>query len=308
MEVLKGIAGRGAGWVAAVVLAGCGPPPAPEGLFPGVTTGGDREVVQADPGPGDAGAGGLVADGTWVLWTETATCVATMGIVVEGLSESLGVVMLRDLGRGLVSHALRNCLIRQTPVLGILTEIPDAMAEAIPEREYLGVLEGGGVGAAYLSQESVEMWGLALADPWGDPLPDSADDPRVWDMDGDGKPGVTLPVGPGLCEVWVVQRSFSRWSGRVESPGRIAGGGQARGEERVLGATSGFCLAENHVRYLDARHRFVLMRADGRHGSPDLDRDGNGRVTCDEVRSYGLDPFGPRQPDDAHCREDPGGP
>ncbi len=36
-------------------------------------------------------------------------------------------------------------------------------------------------------------------------------------------------------------------------------------------------------------------------GSPDLDRDGDGALTCDEVRAYGLAPFGPREPDDSHC-------
>ncbi len=233
-------------------LRHCGSPPAPEGVFPALSAGEDSGVTPADEGPWDAGASAvLVPEGTWVLWTETATCVSTMGVVVEGLSESLSLVRLQDLGGGLVRRTLRNCLIRQTPVLGIVTEIPDAMAEAIPEREYLGVLEGGWPGAAYLTQESVELWGLMLADPWGEPLPDSADDPRVWDMDRDGKPVVTLPVGPGLCEVHVIQRGFSAWSGRVEGPDRITGRGRAQGEERFLGATSGFCLAPSETRYLD---------------------------------------------------------
>jgi len=286
VAILSGHRGKVAACVAAWFLVGCAPPPAPEGLFPERPAAADADIVPSDAGSPEVGeAEVLVADGTWVLWTETATCVATVGVEVESLSESLALVTLQDLGGGLVRHTLLNCLIRQTPVLGIVTEIPDTTAEAIPEREYFAVLDGYEAGAAYLTQESVETWGLRLSDPFHDQMPSSQDDPRVWDMDADGEPGVTLLVGPGLCEVRVIQRGFSRWSGRVVGPTRIAGGGTARGEERVLGATSGFCLAQNEVRYLDGLHRFALVRVDGQNGSPDLDRDRDGRVTCAEVRA-----------------------
>jgi len=303
VEILRGYLGKLAVCAVGVLLVACSPPPAPEGQFPAQTVEKDVHEAQNDEGVQDSpSALPLVAEGTWLLWTEIATCVATMGVEVESLSESLALVTLDDLGGGLVKHRLRNCLIRQTPVLGIVTEIPDAVAESIPEREYFGILGGYEAGSVYLTQESVETWGLRLEDPFHDQMPSSADDPRVWDMDGDGKPGVTLPVGPGLCEVYVIQRGFSRWSGRVESPTRVAGGGSAWGEERVLGATSGFCLAQNEVRYMDDLHRFALVRVDGSNGSMNLDFDGDGRVTCDEVRAYGLEPFAPRKPDDTHCK------
>ena len=36
-----------------------------------------------------------------------------------------------------------------------------------------------------------------------------------------------------------------------------------------------------------------------------LDTDGDGSVSCDEVGAYGVAPFGPREPDNAVCAEGP---
>ena len=56
----------------------------------------------------------------------------------------------------------------------------------------------------------VDPIGVRLDDAWSDPLPSRADDPRVFDQDGDGHPGVTVQVR-GLIdgEIYVIQRGWS---------------------------------------------------------------------------------------------------
>ena len=49
------------------------------------------------------------------------------------------------------------------------------------------------------------------------------------------------------------------------------------------------------------RSRFVIMRADGKYGSQNLDTNQDGQLDCDEIRAYGTAPFGPRAVNNAYC-------
>jgi hypothetical protein len=283
--------------------AACGPPDPPQGEFL------DNLAALS---PGDAGApdaeGGSSAgdrislDGTWALWTETSSCLK-LGVQFESLTEAVGLAHLDAKPGSVVAHTFRNCIIEQTPILGLATVIPRPVVDSIPVRTFVAVLDGTAVGSAYMTQLDVELWAVNLSDPYDEALPTTGDDPRVYDQDGDGKPGATLVLGNDACRMYVVQRGLQQWKGTVLSPTSIAGGGISTSEQKVLGATSGFCATQYDVWYPNGAARFALVRVDGKHGAPNLDGDGDGVVSCDEVRAWGTAPFGPRKPDNERCNQ-----
>lgn len=307
----RGMAACRATVLGLLLAAACAPGDPPQGHFA------DRSAA-ADLGEAADGAaasdladaegpqpGALSPDGTWLFWSETVSCVQVSTLRLEGLTERLALVELEDLGGGLLRSRQRTCQIQQTPVLGQTTVIPDRVAESIPEQRFVALLSGNEAGATFLNEGAVELWGAQLSDPEHEDLPTSPDDPRVYDMDGDGKPGATLVLGNNVCEMHVVQRGSSRWLGRIVSPIRIEGGGTSTSVQNLLQATGPFCAMSYQVEYIDDRHRFALLRADGRHGAPDLDADGDGTITCAEVRAFGCSTFEPETPDNSRCAETP---
>lgn len=90
---------------------------------------------------------------------------------------------------------------------------------------------------------TTQALGARLKDPDSEPLPTDVDDPRVFDQDKDGHPGMTVRVeimGLITGEVYVVQRNRNRLVGTVVSPGFIQGTIEWETEQVVLGASSSF--------------------------------------------------------------------
>jgi hypothetical protein len=287
-----------------LLLSSCSAPEAPRGEFA------DRDA-QADgtrnDAPSDAVSEGesvLVPDGIWLLWAETSSCIKLGASGLETLSESVMRIELSQSAPDVLVQKLKNCVIEQSPVLGVPTTFPQALIDSIPSRTFTSLLDAPTTGATYQSQLDVEVWAAKLADPVHDTLPINASDPRVYDMDGDGKPGVTLLVGAS-CQMQVVERSFARWTGTVTSGDRIEGGGQTSYEQNVLSASSGFCASNPPPWFPANANRFVLLRIDGKHGAIDLDENHDGDVSCDEIAAYGLAPLGPRAPDNGNCDAPP---
>ncbi len=284
----------------------CGPGTPPAGAFP--------DIVADASTPSDAGADGvspdaqepeLVGDGTWLLWAETSSCVGIGRLGLQGLTEALGLVELTYEPGGVLRHAFRKCHVQQTPILGMATTIPDAVSQSVPERSYVGLVDSLAVGSGYQTQLDVELWGVHLTDPKNEVLPTDPSDPRVYDQDGDGHPGVSLVLGDNTCQMYVVQRGLMKWNGQVVSPTRIEGGGSSTSQQVVLASTGGFCATSYDTWFPPDDARFALVRVDGKHGAMNLDTDGNGEVSCDEAEAYGVDAFGPRQPDNEVCAAGP---
>lgn len=295
--------------MASALLTACGPGAAPDGQFAAIDRL-DAAVEQdggADSSGADAGEGRVVADGTWLLWGETSTCVGIGNLGIQGLTEAIGTVELSMDADGVVHHAFRKCHVEQTPILGMATTIPDVISRSLPVRSYVGLLDDTTIGSAYQSRLDIELWAVHLDDPGNDALPTAADDPRVFDQDGDGKPGVTLVLGDNTCEMYVVQRGEMKWSGSVVSATRIEGGGSSTSEQVVLSSTGGFCATGHRTWFPPQDARFALLRVDGAHGAINLDTDGDGEVSCDEAVAYGVQPFNPRTPDNTVCQVDPDG-
>lgn len=149
------------------------------------------------------------------------------------------------------------------------TTIPDAFLHSLGVTERAARLElVSGMDPATetpsLERRIVFPWntqvlGARLEDSENEALPMDEADPRVFDQDNDGHPGMTVRVEiMGLIsgEVYVVQRNRNRLIGTVISPGFIRGTIEWETEQVILGASSPFL-------------------ASGGQGSPDPDPERN---------------------------------
>ncbi|MGQ9602278.1 MAG: hypothetical protein ACUVUT_06375, partial [Candidatus Bipolaricaulia bacterium] len=96
-----------------------------------------------------------------------------------------------------------------------------------------------------------QLRGVRLEEPLTDPLPTEADDPRVFDQDGDGHPGLTVQVtlfGFIKGEVYVIQRDWTILRGETDSLDRIDGLIEWGLEQVILGASNPFLRARSESR------------------------------------------------------------
>jgi len=118
----------------------------------------------------------------------------------------------------------------------VQTIFPDALVASIAPQAYTVALRQDDLGVAYEGPRHVDARGYR---PTGEPdeaLPEAPEDPRVYDQDGDGRPGITVRIsGVVSGEVWLVQRLTTRALGRVTSPDRIEGLLEWQDEQRHLG-------------------------------------------------------------------------
>lgn len=127
----------------------------------------------------------------------------------------------------------------------VAMEIPEAFVRSMRAVEWTATLEPDEAGTRFVRPWVTSVNGARLADPENDLLPIQADDPRVVDQDGDGKPGLTVRIVlMGLIhgEVYVVQRDRSRLVGVVTSPDAVDGLVEWTSEQSVLGASSSIFL------------------------------------------------------------------
>jgi hypothetical protein len=267
---------------------------------------GPQEIEAPDAGGevGDLDRSGAqpVADlsGTWLLYSEVSTCVDIFE-PEELLQRAVYLVEANHDAPPLVDETLRACEILLSPVLGMETTVtPALLSSTYPVVAPSGAATGASVGAGYTSGTVVELWGLAMDDPLREPFPTEPDDPRIVDLDGDGKPATSLPVG-GSCETFIAQRSLVRFQGSFVAPDEIAGTVFSKPEELVVGATQSLCATRFALAPNFPRNRFRRIRVDGRGGAIDLDTDRDGEITCAEALPAARELFESRPLDHASC-------
>lgn len=138
---------------------------------------------------------------------------------------------------------------------------PEKFIAALANHTYPVQLEREGQGWSYHADLGVERIGYRDSGI-EDKLPVKADDPAVFDWDGDGHPGATLKLSIPLLptgELYIVQRGQSILTGRVVRPGRIEGNIEVRQfDQRVIGAWPGFLAKSPEIEPDPKESRFTL--------------------------------------------------
>lgn len=308
----------------ALVFAACAPEANVEGNFD------DQQVGTVDGGSGDS-VGDVDAqivptiDGTWLHYHQMSTCVDLGQASVELVNRTLYIVESEESADefGTLTERWTACDIELSEVFGLLPRITPALLEhGFPFETRQGLVTGTSIGARYASGAVPELWGLEMDEPASEPMPSnddctrvpgdasavSCDDDRIIDMDRDGNPGATLRFNDGVCEAYVVQRTTNFFQGQFVRPDRIEGNpdgpfGGAVGVtgQVVLDATTSFCTTEYETRSNDAFSGWARQRIDGRGGALNLDANGDGSITCDEVVDAGPQLFARRANNDDSC-------
>ena len=123
----------------------------------------------------------------------------------------------------------------------VRTEVPDEFMASLRPTPHTARLLGSSDGSGFRADEYVEVRGARLADPALEELPVSPDDPRVFDQDGDGFPGMSVRVRIlGLVEgtAYVVQRVRYSLDGVVVDANTIRGTIRWATEQASLGAST----------------------------------------------------------------------
>ena len=158
---------------------------------------------------------------------------------MEGVSTVYGFTDIFEDGQGGVLKTQNGC--------GAFSETGDAVQVVIPEaipqsvdapQTTLEVWEEAGVIHWRLPQMIMPI-GIRLTDPANDPLPTDANDPRIWDQDRDGQPGVTVNVsGFASGDIYVIQKQVSSEYGVLGDDGHLRGFIVDDSEQVVIGSTN----------------------------------------------------------------------
>ena len=164
------------------------------------------------------------------------------------------------------------------------TAIPTAFLRSLGQTAKPAFLDASGTITRFTQPWYTEVRGARLDDPERDALPTDAGDPRVFDQDGDGKPGLTVHVSALFIftgDVYVVQRVRYRLEGVVVTPDRIEGLIEWTTEQITLGATSSLFEGELPGRPdpVAEHSTFVLVRIDS-------------AWTCEDILARRVEVFG----------------
>jgi hypothetical protein len=196
------------------------------------------------------------------------------------LSQTNNVLLLDWERDGLdFTYSEEVCSVTSTEVFGTLTTFSSDFTSALSGRVRTGTMESEAVGSALGVDEYIDLNGVMLDDPVGEALPEDMDDPRVYDMDGDGSPGITVNVsidnlGESMeGEVYVIQRSVLSLEGIVTEADRIEGYANYSNEQVVLGASEWWLNMGNSETQEDpdrTRSYFIVQEVEGDWSCADI--------------------------------------
>ncbi len=193
---------------------------------------------------------------------------------VQSYTTSLLHVRLRQTGTQ-IKVAITPCEVKiDSSVSSVRTLIPQAFLDAIGTTHANAKLVYKDGVWIYDQAPNLSMSGAVLTNAWRDPLPETMDDPRVFDADNDGKPGVTVHVR-GLVDgsIYMVQRSWNALKGEVKGT-RIEGLMRWQTTQNVIGASS-ILLKSNLETRVDpdaSKSYFVSKRIDASTQCADIIR------------------------------------
>ncbi|MCR4404727.1 MAG: hypothetical protein NUW06_05585 [Candidatus Acetothermia bacterium] len=136
-----------------------------------------------------------------------------------------------------------------TPLVSLV--FPEAFIQSLEIAAKPATIEPTDGGYHFFQPRFTQLRGVRLEDPQLDPLPTEASDPRVFDQDGDGHPGLSVRItlfGFIKGEVYVIQRDWTALRGMADSPDRIDGLMEWGLEQVVLGASNPVLRARSESR------------------------------------------------------------
>lgn len=145
----------------------------------------------------------------------------------------------------------------------IKTSFPPAFRRALPQVKVDARVTAEKSGVRFEQGWETVVLGARLKDPLSEGLPSEAKDPRVFDHDRDGQPGVTVAVSGFVSgKVYLVQRSSSRLSGMRVGDG-FSGRLKFQNEQEVIGASARMLNRDPGAVPDLKRSRFHLQRVRG---------------------------------------------
>lgn len=209
-------------------LAACSDGSATEG-----SSGSDTSTTATDAGL-PAGAEDLV--GRWAHFDVVAYADESMntGIISTGFAD----LELRD---GELWNQMTFCHADTVTDQPIEVSISDAATQAIlPIATPVEVTEVDGE-LHVVRPPTPTPIGIRMEDPANESLPDDPDDPRIFDADGDGNPGVTstVKVSEDLQgEIYLARREIFSYDVTQRGPDQLVGSITDSSEQLILGASN----------------------------------------------------------------------
>ena len=221
--------------IACIILSGCG-----ADTTSGMRSDYDQSVTQIDGSIADQYVTDSLVDSTVEgiqgYFGQRSILSGIAEVPVLGFQETntvgLSLVNIEN-DNGYLSYRMQSCQTKiQRPDDIVTTLIPEAFIDSIPIYYRSGFINGDEVNFSKL----IELNGVRLNDPLTDELPTDPNDPRIFDQDYDGLPGVTVFVS-GLIsgQINLIQRTVTQLSGSLNE-GSINGLIQWSIDEQILGS------------------------------------------------------------------------
>lgn len=209
-------------------------------------------LVAVYPCGGQGGSVERTFSGTWAQLQVTSE-ISDVPFVGEATSRNITLLRLEQRQNGnslnVSAEVCRMEVDSGTSLVSI--EFPQSFVDSLGIVIKPSTIEPVDRGYRFYQPRLTQLRGVRLENPETDPLPTAADDPRVFDQDGDGYPGITVRVtimGFIKGEVYVIQRDWNTLNGKVTSPDTIDGLIEWGIEQVVLGASNPFLKARGNNR------------------------------------------------------------
>jgi hypothetical protein len=141
----------------------------------------------------------------------------------------------------------------------VQTHFSRAFIKALPRQPLAARLTRSGSELRIFQPERVMVVGARMKNERA-PLPEKPNDPRVFDQDHDGHPGMTVRISGWVDGyVYIVQRNITEFRGKRVGKS-FAGKVSVKTDQEILGATSAFLRAAPRPQPDDDGSLFVLER------------------------------------------------
>lgn len=168
------------------------------------------EDTAIDTTPGPDAATLLEPAGTWAQLMVSAS-LTQIPVVGQATTTATSIVRLQVTGKGATAEVTGEvCTLELDSGTKLVQTIaPQAFIDSVEYAARTLAVQAVGAQTQLAFPKVYEVRGAKLTDPVNEALPTTADDPRVYDQDKDGKPGVTVQV-KGLLDgqIWLVQRGW----------------------------------------------------------------------------------------------------